>query len=426
MTTNVFVLGLDDLNLETLHHLPAEYAIHQLLPKDELVGTDEIDLAGLLERAQATLEAFDGTIDAVVGYWDFPVSSMVPILCQQFGLHGPNLEAVATCEHKYWSRVEQSKVIDDVPGFAILDLDKDDGLPPELSYPVWVKPVKSASSELAFRVEDDVELKTALDEMRGGIGKFGEPFEFVLDRVDLPAEIAEVGATACLAEEAVGGRQITVEGYSTRGDVHVYGIIDSLVYPETSSFLRYQYPAQLPASVSERLIESSVKVIEQIGLTWTTFNIEYFWDPDTDRLRLLEVNPRHSQSHAKMFEYVDGVSNHEVLVELATGHEPSTMRGAGEHDVAAKWFMRAFGDGVVTRSPGPDDIARIEQELPGVTVHPMVGKGDRLSDQSQQDSYSFELAQIFMGAHDEDELTRIYRRCVEMLGYEIDGKVFDV
>lgn len=426
MTTHVFVLGLDDLNLQTLHHLPDEYSIHQLLPADDVVGTEEIDLAGLLERARATLEAFDGTIDAVVGYWDFPVSSMVPILCEEFGLHGPSLEAVAKCEHKYWSRLEQRKAIEDVPGFGIIDLDQQARLPEGLTYPVWVKPVKSASSELAFRVEDDTQLEASLAEMRAGIGKFGEPFEFVLDRINLPKEIAEVGAAACLAEEAVGGRQLTVEGYSTEDDVHVYGIIDSLVYPETPSFLRYQYPAQLPAAVSEHLIESSVKVIAQLGLSWTTFNIEYFWDPDTDQLRLLEVNPRHSQSHAKMFEHVDGVSNHEVLVQLATGREPSTLRGAGEHDIAAKWFVRSFEDGVVTRGPDPDDIARIERELPGVTVHPMVGEGDRLSDQTQQDAYSFELAQIFMGAGDEDELTRIYTRCVEMLGYEIDGKVLDV
>src|SRR5690606_10568430 len=163
-----------------------------------------------------------------------------------------------------------------------------------------------------------------------------------LDQLELPAEIAEVGATACLAEEAVGGRQVTVEGYSDGGGVHVYGIVDSLTYPQSSSFLRYQYPSQLPEGVRRRQVESSTKVIEQVGLESSTFNIEYFWDADTDRINLLEVNPRHSQSHAIMFEQVDGASNHEVQLRLALGRAPDMPTGKGDYAIAAKCFLREF------------------------------------------------------------------------------------
>lgn len=421
MPANIFVLGLDEFNLETLHHLPsADYAFHPLLGKDELIGIDEIDLADLLDRAQRQLAAFDGPVDAVIGYWDFPVSSMVPIICQRLGLRSASLEAVVKCEHKYWSRLEQSKVIDDIPRFAIIDLDEHDELPPNVSYPAWLKPVKSASSELAFRVEDRDELSAAMEEIRDGIDKFGEPFEYVMDRLELPPEVASVGSTACLAEEAVEGRQITVEGYSDGTAVHVYGIIDSLTYPDSSSFLRYQYPSQLPEDVRRRLVESSTKVIEQVGLESTTFNIEYFWDPGTDSINLLEINPRHSQSHAIMFEQVDGVSNHDVLVRLALGQTPDTPVGEGSYDVAAKWFLRVFDDGTVTRSPAPEELERIEQQLDGVTVRVMAPAGERLSNLSSQDSYSYELAEVFVGAQNEEELIEKYQRCVQMMAFEIE------
>ena len=103
MPANVFVLGLDEVNLDSLRHLPhlAPYRFHSLLSVEELTESDEMNLEDLLGRAQRQLESFDGRVDAIIGYWDFPVSSMVPILCQRLGLYSAPLDAVVKCEHKY-------------------------------------------------------------------------------------------------------------------------------------------------------------------------------------------------------------------------------------------------------------------------------------------------------------------------------------
>ena len=151
---------------------------------------------------------------------------------------------------------------------------------------------------------------------------------------------------------------MTVEGYRTAGRSHVYGIVDSLHYPGTSSFLRYQYPSQLPEEVRRRLATLSERVIDQIGLDQMTFNIEYFRDPETDRVRLLEVNPRHSQSHALLFERVDGVSNHELLVQrrappAAAGHQLRAGRpgvaGTGTAAVGVRLGVRGATRYIRTR-----------------------------------------------------------------------------
>jgi hypothetical protein len=420
MTENIFVLGLDEHNRATLESLPhlSQYRFHGLLTIDELQYGD-IDMPALLDAARRELDAFDGSVDAIIGYWDFPVSTLVPILCAERGLPAAPLEAVVKCEHKYWSRLEQSKVIDAVPRFAEIDFDAE--RPPEdMRYPMWLKPVKSFSSELAFRVTDDEGFRDALAEIRDGAGRLGEPFEFVLDRVEVPEEVARGGASACLAEEEGTGRQVTVEGYVYRGEPRVYGIVDSECYPDTSSFLRYVYPSSLPERVRKRLADLSVKVIRQIGLDSVTFNIEYFWDPGTDEVTLLEVNPRHSQSHAKLFEYVDGVPNHEPEIRLALGREPELRSGGGEHAVAAKWFLRRFSDGIVRAAPDAADVAAMERDIPGTTARPVVAPGDRLSDLPGQDSYSYELVQVFTGADDEEDLRRTYELCLSRLHFEFD------
>jgi hypothetical protein len=421
---NVFVLGLEEKNVEILREDPQadQYRFHPLLDVEELqVG--EVDLADLVGKAQRQLEAFDGRIDAIVGYWDFPVSSMVPILNRRFGLRGASLEAVVKCEHKYWSRLEQQKVTDAHPRFALLDLDSSDAVrPPEgLSYPMWVKPVKSYSSELAYRVADDAEFDEAVAAMREGVGRLGTAFGHVLEQLDLPAEVAEAGGRACLAEEAMSGRQATVEGYSHDGNIEIYGIIDSLVYPGTSSFRRYQYPSALPSRTRERLEEVTRKVISQIGLDNSTFNVEFFCREQEDDVRILEINPRHSQSHAELFELVDGSPNHHCMVALALGRDPRLPHRQGPYRVAAKCHLRRFADGVVRDRATHAEIDRLSEEIPGVSVVPVMDVGDRLSDKPHaHDSYSYELAHIYLGADDERQLEAKYDRCVEALGFRFE------
>lgn len=80
----------------------------------------------------------------------------------------------------------------------------------------------------------------------------------------------------------------------------------------------------MPGSIRERVADISRRLVEAIGLERMTFNIEYFWDPSTDAVTLLKINSRHSQSHAKLFEHVDGVASHQVMLRLALGRDPSS------------------------------------------------------------------------------------------------------
>ncbi len=418
---NIVVLGLDETNLEILRRVPDadRYEFHGLMTIADLQLGEDIPIADLLAEAESRIEAFDGEIHAVVGFWDFPVSTLVPVLCERFGLRGASLESVLKCEHKYWSRLVQQEVIDEYPPFSLVDLDEP-RLPDEVGYPCWLKPVKSFSSKLAFEVTDDKEFDAAVAELREGIGRVGEPFEYLLHQADLPKEIAEAGGQAAVAERALSGARAAVEGYVQDGTVVVYGVLDSLIYPGVSSFLRHQYPSQLSERMRERLADVSRRLMAGIGLNNATFSIEFFCDPDSGEINVLEINPRHSQAHAELFEQVDGFPNHHYMLKAALGEDPGPP-GQGPYRISARWYLRRFTDGVLSRGPAEDEIAAVERAIDGVRIGRKAYDGARLSEQPGQDSYSYELAQIVVGADDEAQLREKYDRCVAALRFEFDG-----
>jgi len=423
LINNIFVVGLDDLNEAVLRRLPgaSHYSFHKLLGVEVLLAPDR-NFLDLLAAARYQLETFEGSIDAIVGYWDFPTSMMVPILCGEYGLASASLRSVVACEHKYWSRLEQQKVITEIPAFGLLD---ESGpvprLPENVQFPVWIKPVKSVSSEGAFYVADAVALTTCLELLQQANERIAKPFEDVLAMLDLPPEVAAAGAGGCIVEEPARGRQFTVEGVVRTDEVTVYGVVDSVRFPASSSFLRYQYPSALPASVLDRATDVTERVVPAMGLQHTTFNIEYFWDPDTDLLRLLEINVRHSQSHALLFEKVDGVANHVHMIDVALGRQSHPVQAEGSCAVAAKWFLRHFSDGIVRRAPTVGEVAALEDAFPGTVIKIEAYAGDRLARFVGEDSYSYVLALIFTGGRTEADLQRVYDACVAALPFDIDS-----
>ena len=92
---NIFVLGLEDFNAAKLQALPGAERCRflPLLTFADVKRRRNYPVRDLLEAASLQLDRFPGRVDAIIGYWDFPVSTMVPILCAERGLRAPSLEA---------------------------------------------------------------------------------------------------------------------------------------------------------------------------------------------------------------------------------------------------------------------------------------------------------------------------------------------
>ena len=418
---HVFWIGLNEFNLQKLRSTPyAENCeFHGLLSPEEILQADSFPVEDMLRRAEEELRAFPGRVDAILGYMDFPVSTMLPLLCRRFGLHSVELEPLLRCEHKYWSRLEQREVIPEhVPGFAAFDPFADDpaaGI--DLEYPFWVKPIKSAGSHLGFRIQNAAQLAEAVGRIREQIGRYGDPFNRILSQADLPDEVARVDGNWCLAEEIIGGRQCTAEGSVSEGVTRIHGIVDSVRYPNRSSFLRYQYPSRLPARVQKQIHDVTDRFLGAIGYDDAAFNVEFFWDESTDHLWLLEVNTRVAQHHSDLFEKVDGTTNHQVSLDVAFREAGQFPHRQGPFACAGTFFLRAWQDAEVVRVPTAEEIERIEHQIPGTIVEVEVHEGMRLSELPDQESYSFAYAILYLGAQSPRELRQRFFQCRDALPF---------
>lgn len=415
---NLFVLGLDEDNRQLLSHvLEPDERLHQLLAYDDLRGVERFPFDKLVDATLARLRDVDGDADAVTTLLDFPATELVPVLVGELGLPGPTLEAVLRCNHKYWSRlVQRSAAPPHVPPFAAFDpwaTDAFDAL--GFDPPMWLKPLNAYRSNLGFHVDTRADFDAACAVFRAELGKLAEPLAEVLAKAELPPDIAGLGPGVCLAERLIGGRQCTLEGYVHRGEAEVYGVVDSVRSPNRSSFTRYQYPSTLPARLTRLLADVAKRVIAASGLDDAPFNMEFFVDRRRGHVWLLEINPRISQSHCELFERVDGQSHHRVMLDVARGRKPQPPRRQGRDKWAAKFFVRAWSDAVVTHVPDAARIAEVEQLAGGASINLAVAEGDRLSELEDQETYSYELATIFAGGDSPAELRRRYDHIVAML-----------
>lgn len=420
---NVFIVGLDDFNREKLQRLPqaSEVDFHPALKVSDMRGIEHFDMPALIDKAIGNMANFDGSVDGVASYWDFPGTVLVPILAQHFGLPGPSLESILKCENKYWSRLEQQKVVPDhIPQFRAFDPFDDDAYAKlDLMPPFWIKPIKSFRSFLAFQINGQRQFSEVMKTCREKVGFMSEPFHYLMERYDMPAEIAQM-PESFVAESPIGGAQCTLEGYVHDGTVTVYGVIDSIREPDSSSFSRYEYPSSLPLEIQHRMMDVTRAAVTQIGLNNSPFNIEFFYDQTADQVWLLEINPRVSQSHADVFEKVHAASHQSVMVDLALGRKPKPMEKNGQFNVAANFMLRTFERGRITRVPSQTAIDKLLSRQPGTTVKISVRPGQHLSELQGQDMYSFELANVFIGGRDQTDLLDKYDLALTALQFDIE------
>ena len=418
----IFVIGLDDFNLSLLRHLP-EAETCDFLPAvkfNEMRGVDRLSIRDLIHKSCERIDEA-GRIDGIITYFDFPASLMVPIIAEKYGLPGTSVESVLKCEHKYWSRREQKKVIPKaIPDFRAFDPFADDawehiGFAP----PFWIKPIKSYHSYLAYKITDQDAFEEAIKEVRQHIQYIAEPFCELLKDCGVPESISSMKETM-FAETQISGHQATVEGYVHDYQVMVYGIIDTMKAKGYPSLASYLYPSSHPHEVQYRMADLARRVVEQLGLNNTAFNIEFFYNEQENKIYLLEINPRMSQSHAYMFEKVHGLSHHHVIINLALGNRPKPLKFDGEYHIAGHFMLREFESGVVTRVPGEDEIEGLGKIYPDLTIKVNVKEGMHLDDMEEHhiDSYSYVLADIYLAADNHKELMQKYDDVVSRLSFQ--------
>jgi hypothetical protein len=360
-------------------------------------------------------------LDGVIGTHDGPENTVAAIIAKELGLPGMDPATAFVCEHKYYSREAQQKIVPSaVPKFQCLAIDSLSKEDVTLPYPFFVKPVKSAFSMMARPIEDFETLEAFLPAVRKRLAESLPAFNGLLRKYTT----FELDANFLIAEQMLVGEQVTVEGFSWNGRVSIMGITDSIMYPGTMSFQRFEYPSRLPSRIQLRMEEIARKLVEGIGLDNTVFDIEMFYNRDTDAVHIIEINPRMSYQFADMFEKVDGTNTYALQLQLCQGERPDFNRGCGRFGVAASFVLRFFEDKRVSRVPTQEEITEIRTQFPDSMIIIKVSAGSLLSDVSQDES-SYRYAIINLGGKDWVDLYARFEKLSQLLRFEFAPLYYD-
>lgn len=352
-----------------------------------------------------------GGVTSAVGY---PGMSASALITHRLGLPGPDPRAVLTCEHKYYSREVQARLVPEAtPRYALVREGESPSETHGLAFPLFLKPVKSCMSMHAYQVDDREALRNRLRDAAIPHA-FVAPFNALLRAHTDWA----VDAGGMIVEELLRGPQVSLEGFVQAGRARVLGILDAVMFPGTHSFQRFVYPSSLPAVAQEGMRDVAVRLMEGLGYGDALFNIEMRWDPASGRVGIIEINPKIASQFPDLFEKVDGYSTYTTLMEVALGRAASLRRGCGRWKLAASCVLRVFEDHMVHRVPGPADVAKVLARFPDARVQILARPGRRLSEDFQ-DTASFRYGLVNLGADSESDLLERLEQCRQLLPFEM-------
>jgi len=347
-------------------------------------------------------------LDGVFSNNEYFGALVAAVVAEKLGLPGNDPRVVLTAQHKFYARRRFAEIAPEAsPRFAAFPyaLGGREEFPFEL--PCFVKPVKATFSVLARRVDTFEELRRHLSFW---------PFEkYIIKRLVKPFNDLlpwytdfTLNAHHMIAEEIVPGHQVNMDGYVHDGGVRVLGVIDENLFPGTYAFRSFEYPSRVPAEVQARMGALARKVLLGIGYRHGFFNMEFAWDAATDRIRVIEINPRMASQLAVFYEWVDGVNPYAMLLELAAGEAPRHERAAPRFRHAASFAFRKFDGKPLAEHPTPEHVARVQREFPEARLMLYLKRGASLAREMKWLG-SYRYAVVNMGAGSSDDLHRRFR-----------------
>jgi hypothetical protein len=304
------------------------------------------------------------------------------LIGERLGVPALTLEATLLSQHKFWSRERQAQTLPAAtPAYGTVDraalLRGEHPLP----FPCYVKPIKAAFSVLARKVHSFEELRRHVT--------FGWWEEAIIRRLVKPFNDATrtlqeqrmgryIDAYTMICEGVIAGHQVTCNGYVRHGEVTLLGTVDSIMYPGTDQFMRFQYPSRLPASVLDRMNELTTRLVQSLGFNHGMFNVELMWDPSSDVIQIVELNPRVAGQFFDLFEQVDGYSLFAATLALARGEAPDTRHRCGRMAHAASFVLRDFSQGGLAYVPSAREIQQLRATYPDVNLQVYIKVGNGL------------------------------------------------
>jgi hypothetical protein len=301
------------------------------------------------------------------------------LTAEQSLLPGTPPEAVLACQHKLYARRVLEKICpENNPHYQELHWQKGEPPPEGLTYPCYVKPVRAAFSVLARRIRNQEELRRYMDfswREQWVMQQLIDPFDRMI-RERLP----QAGnAHRLMIEEPLRGPQYNLDAFIDHRGLHVLGVVDAVMYPGTQSFQRWELPSRLPAPVIARAAHVAKSFLTEVGFSQGFFNLEFFYDQATDRLTVIEFNPRLSSQFSDLYQRVYGLNPHAMAIALAVGQDPLEVpRTEPLAKIAASLVWRSFSAHEVPPEPSHNQRQAFAQALPHAHLFTFAKSGHAL------------------------------------------------
>jgi hypothetical protein len=356
----------------------------------------------------------DARLDAVVTSDEQFGPFLASLVAARLGLACTPLEAVLAIQHKFYARSAFERIAPEanVP-FGLIRRNFETPGEVPLPYPFYVKPAKAAFSVLARRIDSFEQLHRHT--------RFGRFERAIIDRLVKPfADVMKAHSAfsespfSMVCEGLVHGAQVTANGLVQHGRVTMLGTVDSIMYPGTDQFQRFQYPSSLPAETLARVDALATRLLAGIGFDNGMFNVEMRIDPATGAARVIEINPRAAGQFFDLIERVDGYSLFEAMLDVHGGREPVLRHRQGRQAVAASFVLRDLSGEGLSRWPKRTELARLAADNPDVHVMVYPKRGaDLAREMKWLGSYRYGVFNL--GAESSEALfARFHRICQQI------------
>lgn len=296
--------------------------------------------------------AADRGWQGVVSHNELHGALAAALVAERAGLPGTSPESVLACQHKLHARRVLDRVCPEanIP-YRAVEVWGDHTALDELDFPCHLKPVRAAFSVMARRLSSVQECRESLQlnpAERWIIGQILTPF----DRIVAERLPQAGGSLLMIAEPIIQCAQHNLDGWVDSRGVHVLGVVDAVMVPGTQAFARWEFPGRLPGHVVARAGDIARAFLQEIGFSRGFFDMEFFYDPVSDRISVIEFNPRLSSQFGDLYRRVLGVDPHAMALSLAAGCDASCEPSqAPTARVAASLVWRAFAPADVPATP---------------------------------------------------------------------------
>ncbi|CCV09394.1 conserved hypothetical protein [Mesorhizobium metallidurans STM 2683] len=386
---------------------------------ENYIGSDAstvLSVADPLAEIDLILARFKGeAIHGVVSTDDYPGSTIACAVAQRLNLPAPDPAVNLLCQHKYYSRLAQRSIVPDaVPKVALIDVQGSRDRPWNHDFPAFIKPIKSFFSVGAQKLSS----KQEFHRLRLRWQQF-ELFFLHFERLLERYTGLRVGSEYLIVEEYLQGLQVTIEGYAYGDEVHIMSVVDSVMFPGTMAFQRFEYPSSLPVAVQERMGVLVKLLMRNLGYQNGMFNIELIYNVELDRIFIVEINPRLASQFADLYQKVDGYNSYSVMLDIAVGQRPRTRHRAGPHRMAASCVLRTFEDRLVVALPSDFELEAVVARHADARVEVLATAG-RLLSQEMQDEISFRYGIISIGGSNREDIFATLEEISSSLSFHLE------